>query len=59
MLMKLRTELLLVLGLIAGAPAGLSYAVNIDPNEEGSQYAYGGNAGWVNFEPSPCVTGVL
>lgn len=32
-------------------PAGL-YAENIDPNEDGSQYAYGENVGWINFEPS-------
>ncbi|MHC4575329.1 MAG: hypothetical protein ACYS76_14565 [Planctomycetota bacterium] len=28
------------------------YAENIDPNEDGSQYAYGENIGWLNFEPS-------
>ena len=27
-------------------------AENIDPYEDGSQYAYGENAGWVNFEPN-------
>jgi hypothetical protein len=27
-------------------------AENIDPNEDGSQYAYGENIGWVNFEPN-------
>ena len=34
------------------------YAENIDPNEDGSQYAYGENVGWLNFEPSqgPGVT---
>jgi len=26
-------------------------AENIDPNEDDSQYAYGENVGWVNFEP--------
>ncbi len=33
-------------------------AENIDPNEDGSQYAYGENVGWLNFEPSqgPGVT---
>ena len=36
---------------IAALPAG-AYAENIDPNEDGSQYAYGENVGWVNFEPS-------
>ena len=27
-----------------------AYAENIDPNEDGSQYAYGENIGWLNFE---------
>ncbi len=38
---------------------GQSFAENIDPYEDGSQYAYGENVGWLNFEPSLCVTGVL
>jgi hypothetical protein len=29
-----------------------SYAENIDPYEDDSQYAYGENVGWLNFEPS-------
>jgi len=37
----------------------VGFAENIDPNKDGSQYAYGENVGWVNFEPSLCVTGVL
>jgi hypothetical protein len=28
------------------------YAENIDPNDDGSQYAYGENIGWINFEPN-------
>jgi len=28
------------------------YAENIDPNEDGSQHAYGENVGWLNFEPN-------
>jgi hypothetical protein len=28
------------------------YAENIDPNNDSSQYAYGENVGWLNFEPS-------
>jgi hypothetical protein len=28
------------------------YAENIDPLNDGSQYAYGENIGWLNFEPS-------
>lgn len=31
---------------------GLVSAENIDPDNDGSQYAYGENIGWVNFEPS-------
>ena len=41
------------------ALATVAYAENIDPNEDGSQYAYGENIGWLNFEPNLCVTGVL
>jgi len=35
-----------------------SYAENIDPHNDGSQWAYGENVGWFNFEPSfgPGVT---
>ena len=29
-----------------------SHAENIDPYEDGSQYAYGENVGWLNFEPN-------
>jgi hypothetical protein len=34
------------------------YPENIDPNYDGSQYAYGENIGWLNFEPNegPGVT---
>ena len=32
--------------------AALSRAENIDPDYDGSQYAYGENVGWLNFEPS-------
>jgi hypothetical protein len=32
--------------------ASVQAAENIDPNEDGSQYAYGENIGWVNFEPN-------
>ena len=35
------------------------YAENIDPNEDGSQYAYGENVGWLNFEPDLHVTGLI
>ena len=29
-----------------------SNAENIDPYNDGSQYTYGENVGWLNFEPS-------
>lgn len=29
-----------------------SYAENIDPNNDNSQFAWGENVGWINFEPS-------
>jgi hypothetical protein len=32
--------------------SGNLFAENIDPNEDGSQYAYGENVGWLNFEPN-------
>jgi hypothetical protein len=37
---------------------GACAAGNIDPHDDGSQYAYGENVGWINFEPSfgPGVT---
>ena len=31
---------------------GSLYAENIDPYNDGSQYAYGENVGWQNFEPN-------
>ncbi len=30
----------------------ICFAENIDPYDDGSQYAYGENIGWVNFEPN-------
>ncbi|MHC4645136.1 MAG: hypothetical protein ACYTBJ_06525 [Planctomycetota bacterium] len=32
--------------------ATAAFCENIDPNEDGSQYAHGENIGWVNFEPN-------
>ena len=36
----------------------IAYPGNIDPNNDGSQYAYAENVGWINFKPSfgPGVT---
>jgi hypothetical protein len=43
-------------GLVSAAILVLSftstYAENIDPYEDDSQYAYGENVGWINFEPN-------
>jgi hypothetical protein len=43
-------------GLLSAAILVLSftstYAENIDPYEDGSQYVYGENVGWLNFEPN-------
>ncbi len=35
-----------------------AFAENIDPDSDGSQYAWGENVGWINFQPSfgPGVT---
>ena len=32
--------------------ANISFAENIDPYNENSQYAYGENVGWLNFDPN-------
>jgi hypothetical protein len=40
-----------IVGILILCPANLC-AENIDPKEDGSQYAYGENIGWLNFEPS-------
>jgi hypothetical protein len=29
-----------------------AFAGNIDPDNDGSQYAWGENVGWINFEPA-------
>ena len=55
-------KIILVSGLSILLLASLALAENIDPNEDGSQYAYGENVGWLNFEPNvpgdPCDWGV-
>ena len=45
--MVLVGSILTILALASVASAG-----NIDPYEDDSQYAYGENVGWLNFEPS-------
>jgi hypothetical protein len=43
--------LVFLLGLVIFTSANL-FAENIDPDNDGSQYAYGANVGWLNFEPN-------
>ena len=38
--------------MIISGLAGSAFAENIDPYDEDSQYAYGENVGWINFEPN-------
>ncbi len=37
--------------LLLSAAAGAAEAANIDPNNQGFQYAWGENVGWINFKP--------
>ena len=39
---------------MAGMRVGVTFAENIDPNNDNSQFAYGENAGWLNFGPMGC-----
>ncbi|MHC4394504.1 MAG: hypothetical protein ACYS1A_02500 [Planctomycetota bacterium] len=56
----------IIKGMILLAPlllcVNVGFAENIDPNGDDSQYAYGENVGWLNFEPNvpadPCEYGV-
>jgi hypothetical protein len=47
---------LLMASLVLGS--GTALGGNIDPDDDGSQYAWGENVGWLNFEPAegPGVT---
>lgn len=47
-----------LLTILLGASSTAARAQNIDPANDGSQYAWGENVGWVNFQPSfgPGVT---
>ena len=51
----MKTKLLIwpvfLLGLVIFSSAEL-YAENINPDNDGSQYAYSANVGWLNFEPN-------
>ncbi len=56
--MKLEILIISIFQVILLSSAGLVSAENIDPNKDGSQYAYGENVGWLNLEPNrgPGVT---
>ena len=51
-------EVPLAVGILVFLSASLALGENIDPYENGSQYAYGLNVGWLDFEPGegPGVT---
>ena len=42
----------LLLTILLGASSTAARAQNIDPANDGSQYAWGENVGWINFQPS-------
>jgi len=50
--MKLEASIINILQVVFLLSAGLVSAKNIDPCNDGSQYAYGENIGWLNFEPN-------
>jgi len=50
--MKLEASIITVLLAILLLLANFASAENIDPYEDDSQYAYGENVGWLNFEPN-------
>jgi hypothetical protein len=43
--------LLLGLALVAVLGAAVAFAENVDPDDNGHQYAWGENVGWINAEP--------
>ncbi len=50
--MKLEASIINILQAILLSLTGLVSAKNIDPYNDGSQYAYGENVGWLNFKPN-------
>jgi len=44
--------LLLITAFLGVFYAGAGLAANIDPDADGSRYAYGENVGWINFKPA-------
>jgi len=50
-MMHWRRLTLAIFAMAISALASFASAENIDPDEDGSQYAWGENVGWLNFEP--------
>ena len=50
--MRSKSALVLLALLIGLAATPAALAENVDPDGDGSQYAYGENIGWINAEPS-------
>jgi hypothetical protein len=50
--MRSKKTTLLTFGIVLMLGLRCAYAENIDPCDDGSQYAWGENIGWVNFEPN-------
>ena len=44
--------MVVLIALVGGLAAGPTWAENIDPNNDDSQFAFGENVGWFNAEPS-------
>ena len=53
---RIRSAIVLMaaLALLAVLGAALAFAENIDPGDDGSQYAWGEAVGWLNAEPANC-----
>jgi hypothetical protein len=49
---------LIISAAVVSCLATAAFGQNIDPNDDGAQYAYGENVGWLNFQPGqgPGVT---
>ena len=50
--MKKMCTILLIISVMIGTGVVTARAENIDPDNDNSQYAYGENVGWLNFEPN-------
>ena len=48
----LTSSVWLIGALVVGLSSGVALAENVDPDNDGSQYAWGENVGWLNAEPN-------